>query len=99
MPPTATRQEPFGERLLDHARASCAQCNSRREFLLPRDAPGEHEVGDVDRRDDEHKHHAGEQHEQRRADGANGLLEHRQHGCAPAFVGIRVRLRELRRHR
>ena len=50
MPPSEREEQPFGERLLNHARASGAERDARRELLLPRDAPREHEVGDVDRR-------------------------------------------------
>ena len=47
--------------------------------------------------DDQHERDAGEQHEQRAANRADGLIEHRHDRRAPSVVGVGIALLELPR--
>jgi hypothetical protein len=75
--------------LLEDARASGAERRPDRQLLSPAQRARKEQVPDVRAGDQQHQRNRGEEHHQRPPNVADDQLLKRDHGCAPARVGLR----------
>ena len=97
-PPEQTEHDVLHHDLLHQPASARAERRPYGHIASSRETMREEKIGDVDARHHEHEADCREQQEQRGLDAADGLIEERDGGSAPAGVGGRPGLFELARH-
>ena len=93
-------EEVLGHDTLHHPPARCAERAHHGEFTPPREPAGQHEVGDVRARHQQHESHGAHERLQRRADRSHQIFLQRAQHDAFRHVGQRGTLLRLTpRHR